>query len=130
MSGSSHGTGFLVAAAAYTALITAVSHLPGGALEGLGFRIWDKAAHAAEFLPLGFLLAMSALRRFGERARPALVVAAVAALGLALGGLDELHQHFVPNRTSSWGDAVADGVGSLLGALIAVVITRWRWRTT
>jgi len=45
-----------------------------------------------------------------------------------LGGADELHQWFVPGRTSSWGDATADMIGSLLGALIAVAIGRRRPR--
>jgi VanZ family protein len=122
----SRGNGFLVAAAIYALAITALSHVPGQMLARLGLHLWDKAIHAAEFLPLGLLLSLFAFRRFGKRVRPALVLAAVTLLGLALGALDELHQGFVPHRTSSWGDAVADMTGCLLGALLAVAFTR-RW---
>jgi VanZ family protein len=122
----SRGNGYLIAAVAYALAVTVLSHVPGSALSRLGIEVWDKAVHTAEFAPLGFLLAVFAVRRWGVRARPWLVVAAVAGVGLLLGAFDELHQSFVPHRTSSWGDAAADMIGSLIGALLAVAIGR-RW---
>jgi len=122
----SRGFGYLVAAGIYALAITAVSHLSGETLSRFGLKVWDKAIHAAEFLPLGLLVALFAFRRWGERARPAAVVAAVTAMGIVLGTLDELHQWFVPGRTASWGDVAADAVGCLTGALIAAAVVRRR----
>ncbi len=38
---------------------------------------------------------------------------------------DELHQAFVPGRTPSVGDWVADAMGAALGAVVALGVARW-----
>ncbi len=84
----------------------------------LGFQQVDPenlALHLAEYSLLGLLL-FRALRQ-----RPDALLAA-SILGLAYGLTDEFHQAFVPTRTSSLGDGLADGLGSILGAMAA----RWR----
>jgi len=75
--------------------------------EGLGFPIpapWDKLAHTAEYLVLGYLLA-----RATGRPNLAWVIAAW------FGALDEVHQAFVPGREAGLDDWWADLLGSLLG---------------
>jgi VanZ family protein len=52
----------------------------------------------------------------------------VLVMVLVLGALDEAHQSFVPGRTPSIGDLLADVVGGTLGAIIGLcVFSRWRF---
>ena len=115
------GAKFLVLAVVYLAAVFAVSHIPGR-LIALPDFLWDKAVHFVEYVPLGFLLAGWAARRpWAPRSRLALVVVVAVAVAV-LGAADELHQWFVPNRSATVGDAVADGLGGLLGATIGVLV--------
>ena len=52
----------------------------------------------------------------------------VVLVGLFYGAGDEFHQTFVPGRNASVADLIADGVGSYIGAVIALVVAR-RLRT-
>lgn len=92
---------------AWAALIFALSSVPG-LTSGLG--TWDvvlrKAAHVTEFAVLGALLAR-ALRR----GVPA------ALLGMAYAASDELHQHFVPDRSADVLDVAIDAVGVIAGVV-------------
>ena len=79
----------------------------------------DKVVHALEYALMGFFTTRGAmlswdLSRFGG-------AAAGAALATALGIFDELHQLFVPGRQASVGDALADGVGAILGAALFIL---------
>ena len=118
------GTGYLVAAVAHLARVTALSAIPGPSWRSLGIVVWDKLVHVAEFAPLGFFVASFVLVR-GRSARlrwaRALVAATIAA-GIA-GAADELHQWFVPGRSASVLDGVADAVGGAAGAALAIA---WR----
>lgn len=90
---------------AWAGLIFVLSSIPD---LGTGLGTWDlvlrKAAHAAEYAVLGFLL----LRALG-RETAALVV------GIAYAASDELHQHFVPGRQASVLDVLVDSVGVAAG---------------
>jgi len=93
-------------------LIFWASHQPGGSL---GIELppgSDKLIHGGIFGVLGGLLALA---RLGPS--PRAWVGWAAALCLAWGGLDELHQAFVPGRTPELLDLVADSVGGAVGAL-------------
>jgi len=68
--------------------------------------------HLAEYAILGVLLSWS-LVNSGVTRRLVLYVFLV---GLFYGMTDELHQYFVPERTASLLDLIADGLGSLLGS--------------
>jgi VanZ family protein len=108
---------FLIIALVYLATIFAFSHVPGQRLF-LPIPIWDKLVHFLEYVPLGFLIAGWLVRRpWSPRTRLG-VVAMVTVIALALGAGDELHQWFVPDRSATVGDAVADGLGGLLGATV------------
>jgi len=110
---------FLLAAVAYAALLFAISQVPGDALSRLGFNIWDKAAHVGAYVPLGaavmgwLLFRRSREGRFSLIGRAFIAIAVAIAYGLA----DELHQSFVPGRTPSYGDVVADFLGASIGAI-------------
>jgi VanZ family protein len=92
----------------WAGLIFALSSVPD---LGTGLGGWDlvlrKAAHAAEFAVLGFLL----LRAIG-RELPAL------ALGIAYAASDEVHQSYVPGRLGSVWDFLLDSAGVALGILL------------
>ena len=76
-----------------------------------GFWSFDKLIHGCEYAVLGFLVAR-ALSMLGAPFAFALAVAISALYGVS----DEVHQAFVPRRSSEVLDAVADACGSLSGA--------------
>jgi VanZ family protein len=93
-------------------------------LPGLGF---DKVAHFIEFSLLGFFLSVGYFNAF--RFSAAVKAVLVFLTGLPLGILDEIHQLYVPGRTSAIGDAVADAAGIVWGILMYLYLARRRRRT-
>jgi VanZ family protein len=84
----------------------------------------DKLAHAVIYGMLGALVAQ-AVRRSAERPVSAMTtVVVVAAAASCLGALDELHQYFVPGRSSDVFDALADVIGAALGSGLYLAISR------
>lgn len=101
-------------AALYMALIWALSSmsLTDVSIDEFPFR--DKGIHALEYGVLGFLVAHASLRTWPHRGR--LRIFGVALLMTAGWGiLDEIHQAFVPGRSSDVLDVVADLIGALFG---------------
>lgn len=105
---------------AYAALIFWLSSEPNP-LPALTERLWDKAAHFAEYGALGALL-LVALRSSGVAPRRALVRAAL--LASVYGASDEVHQAFVPEREADVRDWVADTIGGAAGAGLAALALR------
>ena len=108
------------------AAIFVVSGIPN--LGPLPANTSDKVAHFAAYALLGALVAraMAGATWAGytfTTIRQAWVFATV------YGVTDELHQAFVPGRTPSAADGLADSTGALLGALVALVIARHVQRT-
>jgi VanZ family protein len=81
-------------------------------LPGHGF---DKVAHFIEFSFLGLFLSLGYFNAFPSS--PAIKASLVFLTGLPLGILDELHQRFVPGRTSAASDVMADAAGIIAGIL-------------
>ena len=79
----------------------------------------DKVVHLAVYAVLGVLLA-----RAPHRPRVGTLVALAAGAAL-FGALDEFHQRFIPGRSASVDDWVADAVGGALG-IIAYAAARAR----
>lgn len=93
-------------------------------LPGHGF---DKVAHFIEFSFLGFFLSLG---YFNTLSLPSGVKALLVFLtGLPLGILDELHQHFVPGRTSAVTDVMADGAGIIAGILAYLYLGKRKKRS-
>ena len=81
---------------------------------------FDKVLHALVYAVLGGLCCLAARRTWSFGRRGLVLVGAFCAL--LYGMTDELHQLFVPGRSADVYDVVADGVGGLIGAAIAVAL--------
>lgn len=75
---------------------------------------WDKANHATAFLVLTLLCDIAWPARWWRNA-----------IGLvAVGGLIEIVQLYVPNRSAEWADLGADTVGIVVGSLLILALRR------
>ena len=104
---------FLALAIAWAGLIFYLSSQPGIDTPLL-FPGQDKLFHLIVFGILGFFL-MGAMKITGNgyrRNQVWLVVLIVILYGIS----DEFHQYFVPGRSTESLDALADGIGGILGA--------------
>jgi VanZ family protein len=92
-------------------------------LPELTRHVWDKALHLTEYSALGVLLALA----LGVWDAPkASRVGLAILLGCLYGVSDELHQSFVPGRDAEVGDAIADTLGTTLGAGVVWLLAIWR----
>lgn len=82
-------------------------------LPGHGF---DKVAHFIEFSFLGLFLSLGYFNALSTSSASKAFI--VFFTGLPLGILDELHQRFVPGRTSAASDVMADAAGIIAGILV------------
>jgi VanZ family protein len=81
---------------------------------------YDKVIHALVYAVLGGLC-FAAVRQTWTLTKGRMVAAAT--LCAVLYGLaDEFHQLFVPGRSADLYDALADGIGGLLGASVAAIL--------
>jgi hypothetical protein len=117
-----------IPAVLYMALIAWFSAQPGHGLDLGHIPLRDKGVHFVEFAVLGALFG-SALWRDAQRRQAArsvsprsharaLMRSALLAIALTStwGYLDELHQAFVPGRTSDRWDLLADVLGAIAGS--------------
>lgn len=112
------------AAAAYYAMIFVLSQIPGRTLNRLPFSFWDKGAHFSVYAGLGFLLYFGFCRRHTESVNPLKSLVLTIVLVGILGGLDEVHQMFVPGRFAALDDVAADLLGGSFGGLFALLVRR------
>ncbi|HVZ74465.1 MAG TPA: VanZ family protein [Polyangia bacterium] len=105
---------------AWCALLFGLSSIPGAAIPKVSIPQLDKLVHATLYGGLGALVARASWPRTA-RSRARTVVGA-GLFAVAYGITDELHQLFVPRRSSDVLDVAADAVGGFLGAWLA---TKW-----
>jgi len=79
---------------------------------------WDKLAHLLTFAVIGGAAGLAGGMRGWRMAVCCLAGA------LLIGGMDELHQTFLPGRSASWADLAADAAGGLLGAAVLALLHR------
>jgi VanZ family protein len=87
----------------------------------------DKWVHAASYALLAALAVSGRVTRFTTSGAVGLVVVVLAVAGFGAG--IEVAQSFVPGRTASGGDVVANTIGAVVG--VACVVSWWvvaRWR--
>ena len=114
----------LLLALAWMALLFYLSHQPGLDTPML-FPAQDKVFHAGVYGVLGFLLLIAQPRRAqGYSWKQVGISALIASLyGLS----DEIHQYFIPGRSTEVLDWVADSLGALMAAsLLAWLSRKWR----
>ena len=115
-----------ILAALTLALSAAVLYVGGAQPVAVGLfpAPWDKLAHLLTFAVVGLAAGLAG----GMRGwRMALCCIAGA---LLVGGMDEVHQMFLPGRTASWADLAADAAGGLLGAAVLAALHRFKYRFT
>jgi VanZ family protein len=91
--------------------LSSLSTLPS--LEEIPFK--DKGAHFVEYGVLGLFYSYALTRHFSQW-KGYKVFFITCLLATIWGGLDELHQAFVPGRDSSLLDVCADVLGAVLAA--------------
>jgi VanZ family protein len=107
----------------WAGVLFVLSSFPGSVYPQTRIPAADKMVHLALYGMLGALCgrALMLRRRRSVAGRPVLLVVVAAALLATLFGVsDELHQLFVPGRSADWHDAVADALGAVVGAAVAV----------
>jgi len=108
----------LLLALAWMALLFYLSHQPSLETPML-FSGQDKVLHAAVYALLGLLLLAAQPRQAQGYSRQQVGISVLIA---SLYGLsDEIHQYFIPGRSSE----VLDWVADTAGALIAVSLLAW-----
>ena len=100
------------AALGWAAAMAWLTRLPTPPDPGPNFPGKDKLIHATLYAVLG---ALTAVAISGRLRRPWPLVIATAAVALAYGCIDEIHQSFVPGRVADIADVAADLVGGLVG---------------
>jgi len=83
---------------------------------------FDKGIHLVEFAFLGFLLSFGYFMSLKSSLRIKAVF--TFSSGILLGSLDEIHQYFVPRRTSEILDVIADAIGILIGLFVYFYFSR------
>lgn len=94
-----------------------------GAPMHLTYTTFDATLNLLSYLPLGLLLGLTLRARLSA---PASVLLGLC-LGAALSAGMEYLQMYLPTRISSNVDLLANSLGTLAGALLAVSITSWPW---
>jgi len=102
---------------ALTFLLTSIPYLKGP--EYIPF--WDKGAHFAFYGMTGFLCALWR-RESGFPAKRAVLYAVLFVL--AVGAIDEIHQHWIPGRSMALLDWLADTLGGGTGAVFSLLLSR------
>ncbi len=99
-------------AAAWAGTLFWLSSRPAGPGIPIWFLVHDKITHALAF---GFLAALAYFAlRAGHGLRPLSAAGCAWLLATLYGGVDELHQAFVPSRQTDWYDWLADTIGAAL----------------
>jgi len=97
----------------YIIAILAVSTIPGGAIPKFNIWSFDKILHIIEYFILAFLM-INALRITTTR-----YILIIIIFGIAYGGFNEIWQGIVADRYASIYDAIANGIGMIIGSLIS-----------
>jgi hypothetical protein len=98
---------------AYCALIFALS-ARSKAISGPDIPSGDQLLHVIQYSILGFLMARAFFSLDTKRSQTILFMISFV-LSLLFAFSDELHQFFVPGRTASFTDVIADGLGAVIG---------------
>ena len=94
----------------YMILILFGSSIPGRAIPlSVTLFTWDKFLHVCEYFILGILASRAYSFKYNK------IILSV--LGIIFGCFDEIWQSFIPGRSSSYYDVIADGIGVICGII-------------
>lgn len=97
-----------------------------GAPLRLTYTAFDATLNLLSYVPLGLLVGLALRARLSAVATVLLSLC----MGIALSAGMEYLQMYLPSRISSNTDLLANSLGTLVGALLAVSITSWTWLFT
>ncbi|HER43935.1 MAG TPA: VanZ family protein, partial [Candidatus Eisenbacteria bacterium] len=101
-------------------MIFSLSSIPGLSSEDIRLpRGYDKAVHFIEYTIFAMLY-YRGLSYGGVRIRWSIVIIVMMS-GIAVAGLDEMYQSYIPRRDSSIFDLTMDSAGVITGTLLAVL---------
>jgi hypothetical protein len=112
-----HFLWFQIPAIAWATAIFIQSSLSYINAPDLGFNLQDKLYHAIEYAIFGFLLRRALVFQTNQFIRDNASWLTIL-IGATYAVSDEIHQFFVPGRSSDIGDVAADIVGILIIILI------------
>ena len=95
---------------------------------GPDFPLKDKMQHVAAYGLLAALFARACRMTWPDWMSPIPLMLISVCFATLYGLSDEFHQSFIAERHADAMDAVADFVGSVLGALLYILIISWRGR--
>lgn len=101
---------------AYSALIFYLSHQRTWPIRPPDLILLDKGAHFLEYWIFGVLVAR-VIEEVGFFTASRTKIFCVLLVSFMYGLSDEIHQWFVPGRTATAGDVVADTLGGWIGGL-------------
>ncbi len=104
---------FRVILIVYLFVILALSTIPGGALPDIDLFSFDKLLHIIEYFILAFL-GINATKILSPR-----IIILIIIIGIAYGGFNEIWQSLIADRFASGYDAIANGVGMILGSIVS-----------
>jgi VanZ family protein len=107
-------------AGAWAVTIFVLSSVPGPAMPKVEVLRYDKVLHALVYSVLGGLCFLAVRQTWTLTRGKVIAAATLCAVLYGLG--DEFHQLFVPGRSADLYDALADGIGGLLGASVAAIL--------
>ena len=97
----------------YLFIILILSTIPGRAIPDINLFSIDKLLHIIEYFILAFL-AINAVKNLSTN-----TIIAIILIGIIYGGFNEIWQSLVAGRFASMYDAIANGVGMILGSIIS-----------
>jgi VanZ family protein len=97
----------------YLFVILVLSTIPGGALPDFDIFSFDKLLHIIEYFILAFL-AINAIKIPSTR-----IIILIIIIGIAYGGFNEIWQSLIADRFASVYDAIANGIGMILGTIVS-----------
>jgi len=98
----------------YIIAILAVSTIPGGAIPKFNIWSFDKILHIIEYFILAFLM-INVVRNISKN-----TIMVIIFVGFIYGGLNEVWQGLIAHRHASIYDAIANGIGMLIGSVVTV----------
>jgi len=105
---------FKVILIVYFIAILVVSTIPGGAIPDIEILSFDKLLHIIEYFILAFLMInVTKIITFKS-------ILIIIIIGIAYGGFNEIWQGAIAGRYASIYDAIANGIGMIIGSFVTV----------